>query len=130
MSALQAERHPVDRLAEEFVERYRRGERPAIADYIEKYPDLAGELQELLAALVLIEEHGRAHVQPSSSGGRLPDRAAGRGRLDAVARAPTRSLPPLSPAAGVAPAIAAAAAGVRGGPATAPLVARRWRMAA
>ena len=30
MTTLQAERHPVDRLAEEFVERYRRGERPAI----------------------------------------------------------------------------------------------------
>src|SRR2546423_7431206 len=76
MSAVESEPHPVDRLAEEFVERYRRGERPAFADYIEKYPNLAVELQELLAALVLIEEHGRAHVQPSSGSGRLPDRPA------------------------------------------------------
>src|SRR5689334_3925367 len=64
MNALQAERHPVDRLAEEFVERYRCGERPAISEYTEKYPELAGELQEILAALVLIEEHGRAKVEP------------------------------------------------------------------
>jgi serine/threonine protein kinase len=76
MTTLQAERHPVDRLAEEFVERYRNGERPAIAEYIEKYPDLANELQELLAALVLIEEHGRAQLQPSSSGEQLADRPA------------------------------------------------------
>src|SRR5437868_15024621 len=67
MSALQVERHPVDRLAEEFVERYRRGERPAISEYTEKYPELAGELQEIVAALVLIEEHGRAQVKPGSN---------------------------------------------------------------
>jgi serine/threonine protein kinase len=64
MTTLQAERHPVDRLAEEFVQRYRLGERPAISEYTEKYPELAGELQEILAALVLIEEHGRAQVEP------------------------------------------------------------------
>src|SRR5256885_1019979 len=74
MTAVQADRHPVDLLAEEFVERYRRGERPSIAEYIEKYPDLANELQELLAALVLIEEHGRAQLCPLSSGERLADR--------------------------------------------------------
>ena len=70
MSATQAERHPVDRLAEEFVQRYRRGERPAIADYTSKYPELASELQEILAVLVLIEEHGRMHVQPGGGTGR------------------------------------------------------------
>jgi serine/threonine protein kinase/Tfp pilus assembly protein PilF len=72
MSALQAERHPVDRLAEEFVERYRRGERPAISDYTEKYPELANELQEILAALMLIEEHGRAQVKPDFGSGSQP----------------------------------------------------------
>src|SRR5439155_27366099 len=65
-------------------------------------------------------------------GGRLTCRAAGagRGRPDVGARAPTRSPSPRSLAAGVAPAMAAAAAGVRGGPVpTAPLVALRWRVA-
>jgi serine/threonine protein kinase/Tfp pilus assembly protein PilF/regulator of sirC expression with transglutaminase-like and TPR domain len=72
MSAGHAERHPVDRLAEEFVDRYRRGERPAISDYTQKYPELAGELQEILAALVLIEEHGRAQVKPGFDSGSEP----------------------------------------------------------
>src|SRR2546430_5295747 len=79
----QSERHPVDRLAEEFVARSRRGERPSIAEYAARYPDLANELQELLTALVLMEEHGPAAVSvedeaggegAAAAGGRIPDR--------------------------------------------------------
>lgn len=33
-----ADRDPVDVLAEEFVARYRRGERPVLAEYVEGYP--------------------------------------------------------------------------------------------
>ena len=32
------ERDPVERLAEEFVARHRRGERPSPAEYAERYP--------------------------------------------------------------------------------------------
>lgn len=42
-------------LAEEFVERYRRGERPAVSEYTGKYPELAGELREFISALVMVE---------------------------------------------------------------------------
>jgi hypothetical protein len=33
------EREMVERLAEEFVERYRQGERPPLTEYTERYPD-------------------------------------------------------------------------------------------
>ncbi len=52
------------RLAEEFVERHRRGERPAIAEYADRYPDLAAEIRDLFPALV----HDRA---PQTAAGDL-----------------------------------------------------------
>lgn len=42
-------------LAEEFVGRYRRGERPALAEYIEKFPDLAEEIREVFPAMAMLE---------------------------------------------------------------------------
>ena len=47
---------PVDRLAEEFLERHRRGERPAIAEYIERHPEWADEIREVFPALVMMEQ--------------------------------------------------------------------------
>jgi serine/threonine protein kinase/WD40 repeat protein len=49
----------LERLAEEFVERYRRGERPAVLEYADRYPDLAAEIRDLFPALVQIE-----HLKP------------------------------------------------------------------
>ena len=46
---------PVDRLAEEFLERHRRGERPAIAEYVERHPEWADEIREVFPALVMME---------------------------------------------------------------------------
>ena len=40
-------REPVEQLAEEFLERYRRGERPALSEYIDRHPELADEIREL-----------------------------------------------------------------------------------
>ena len=51
-----ADRDPIDRLAEEFVARYRRGERPALAEYIETHPELAEAIQELFPALLVMEQ--------------------------------------------------------------------------
>jgi serine/threonine protein kinase/WD40 repeat protein len=45
-------------LAHEFAERYRRGERPALLEYTERYPELASEIRELFPALVMMEEFG------------------------------------------------------------------------
>jgi serine/threonine protein kinase/WD40 repeat protein len=49
----------LERLAEEFVERHRRGERPALSEYADRHPDLAAEIRDLFPALVQIE-----HLKP------------------------------------------------------------------
>jgi eukaryotic-like serine/threonine-protein kinase len=45
-------------LAHEFAERYRRGERPPVSEYTERYPDLADEIRELFPTLVMMERLG------------------------------------------------------------------------
>jgi len=45
-------------LADEFAERYRRGERPPVSEYTRKYPELAEQIHELFPALVAIEKFG------------------------------------------------------------------------
>jgi eukaryotic-like serine/threonine-protein kinase len=50
----------LDQIAEEFAERFRRGERPGLHEYVQRYPELAGEIRELFPAMVEIE---RAEVQ-------------------------------------------------------------------
>src|SRR4051794_5193804 len=47
-----SDRNPVDRLAEEFVERYRRGERPSWTEYAEKYPEGADGIRDLFPTLL------------------------------------------------------------------------------
>src|SRR6476660_4827679 len=46
----------LDQLAEEFAERYRRGERPSLKEYIDKYPHLEEDIREILPAAVEIEQ--------------------------------------------------------------------------
>ncbi len=47
-----------NQLADEFAERYRRGERPPLSEYTDKYPELADEIRELFPALVAMEQFG------------------------------------------------------------------------
>ena len=49
-------RETVEQLAEEFVERYRRGERPSPSDYAARYPEHAEEIRKLFPALVVMEQ--------------------------------------------------------------------------
>ena len=69
------DRDPVERLAEEFVARHRRGDRPLPAEYAERYPQWAERIHSLFPALLLIEQHkpgvgdqsggsGRSHSTP------------------------------------------------------------------
>jgi eukaryotic-like serine/threonine-protein kinase len=44
------------KLADEFAARYRAGQRPSLQEYIDRYPDLAAEIRELLPAMVEIEQ--------------------------------------------------------------------------
>src|SRR4051795_6067754 len=46
----------LDRLAEEFAARFRRGERPSLKEYTDRYPELAEEIRELFPALVKVEQ--------------------------------------------------------------------------
>jgi WD40 repeat protein/serine/threonine protein kinase len=46
----------LDLLAEEFAARYRRGERPSLKEYVDRYPLLADEIRELFPALVEMEQ--------------------------------------------------------------------------
>jgi len=52
-------RHPVEALAEEFLERKRRGEHPTLREYLDRYPDLAAEIRELFPALLMMEDLGK-----------------------------------------------------------------------
>src|SRR5271170_3086110 len=56
MSVPHSERyHLLDRLAEEFAARFRRGERPALKEYTDRYPELADDIRELFPAMVKVE---------------------------------------------------------------------------
>jgi serine/threonine protein kinase len=46
----------LDRLAEEFADRFRRGERPSLKEYTDRYPELADDIRELFPALVKVEQ--------------------------------------------------------------------------
>ena len=41
-------------LAEEFLDRYRKGERPRLREYIENHPELAGEIREVFPAMAMM----------------------------------------------------------------------------
>src|SRR4051812_17877735 len=47
---------PVERLAEEYLARLRRGERPKVEDYLARHPELSGQIRDLFSALVLVED--------------------------------------------------------------------------
>src|SRR5205809_6340332 len=46
----------IDQLAEEFLTRFRRGERPAVQEYAAKYPECAAQIRDLFPALVVLEQ--------------------------------------------------------------------------
>lgn len=56
MSADSEQLSPVEVLAEEFLERQQRGEKPTIAEYCERHPELAEEIREVFEALAMMEE--------------------------------------------------------------------------
>jgi serine/threonine protein kinase len=56
MSDASSDRDPVERLAEEFAARHRRGERPSLTEYTERHPEHAEAIRALFPALVLMEQ--------------------------------------------------------------------------
>jgi WD40 repeat protein/serine/threonine protein kinase len=68
----------LNQLAEEFAERYRRGEHPSLEDYVDRHPELSDAIREFFPTMVEVEEVKRA-VRETPSGGRsrLPERVGG-----------------------------------------------------
>jgi WD40 repeat protein/serine/threonine protein kinase len=64
----------LNRLAEEFAARYRRGERPALAEYIARHPELADDIRDLFPALAEVEQvrEERQEVSEPAATGPLP----------------------------------------------------------
>ena len=69
---------PVDDLVEGFLERLRRGERPALTEYTDKHPELAERIRALFPALLVMEEIGS---RPGVSSGSLENRAGSAARV-------------------------------------------------
>ena len=68
----------VDQLAEEFLARYRRGERPAVQEYTDQYPEYAAQIRDLLAQTNgdSSGKHGNAPQHPTPSHGPRADAEA------------------------------------------------------
>jgi serine/threonine protein kinase len=52
----QAERNPIDAVAEEFADKCRRGLDPSVDEYVQKYPHIAKEIRELLPTVAMMEQ--------------------------------------------------------------------------
>jgi hypothetical protein len=57
-------------LAEEFLERYRQGERPSLKEYTDRHPELAAEIKQLFPAMAMMENI--AVTLPADSAGKGP----------------------------------------------------------
>ena len=55
MSDMDETRDAIEQLAEEFLERYRQGEHPTLAEYAEAYPVWAERIRELFPTMLLLE---------------------------------------------------------------------------
>ena len=73
MSTSSDSRNPVEALAEEFLDRKRRGEQPTLREYVDRYPELADDIRDLFPALLMMEDLGE------SSGGTTGSLAADNG---------------------------------------------------
>jgi eukaryotic-like serine/threonine-protein kinase len=74
MSDAKPQRNPIDELAEQFAQRLRRGERPALTEYVRQYPELADEIRELFPALVMMEQLKPTSADDEPATGERPER--------------------------------------------------------
>ncbi|MGI8981418.1 MAG: hypothetical protein ACR2FY_19500 [Pirellulaceae bacterium] len=55
MNVIESTPNAIDLIAEEFVERFRKGERPAVSEYEARFPEQAEAIRDLFPALVVLE---------------------------------------------------------------------------
>ena len=95
-TVLSGDRDPLDRVAEEFVERCRRGESPSIAEYEARFPARAEKVRKLLGAVATMEQLRRgsrqARFMPERIGEFRVLRELGRGGMGVVYEAVQESL--------------------------------------
>jgi len=60
-------REEVERLAQEFVERKRRGEKPSIEEYMTAHPRLADEIRDLFQTLLIVEDLGASATSSAAA---------------------------------------------------------------
>jgi serine/threonine protein kinase len=65
MTASGSEREPLGELADEFLDRCRRGERPSLTSFVRRHPELAEEIRELFPALEMMED-ARPATRPAA----------------------------------------------------------------
>jgi serine/threonine protein kinase/WD40 repeat protein len=76
MSSSESGSELVLELAEEFIERYRKGERPPLREYINRHPELAAEIREVFPAMAMMENIAVADESmegPSAKDSRTPE---------------------------------------------------------
>ena len=69
MSHTDSEADPLVDLAQEFADRYRRGERPSLSDYAGRYPEHAERIQRIFPAMVAMERLGSAEEWSGTAAG-------------------------------------------------------------
>src|SRR5262245_11340731 len=68
----------VDRLAEDFLQRYRQGHRPSITEYAQQFPDVADQVADVINVLLLMEDLGAKQNQAGDAGADpMPERLGG-----------------------------------------------------
>jgi eukaryotic-like serine/threonine-protein kinase len=70
-------RDPVEELAEEFLNRYRRGGRPSLSEYAARLPERAAEIRELFPFLLEMEDVRPASSSQSRCSATAPDAPSG-----------------------------------------------------
>jgi serine/threonine protein kinase len=81
MSQADSDVDPLVDLAQEFADRFRRGEHPSLSEYAARYPEHAERIRSIFPAMIAIERHGSSgalalgeRLARSSPGAAAPER--------------------------------------------------------